>query len=181
MDLYVLNKNFRTVALIDSYESFNWTDRYNEAGDFELVLLMSSEFLDVIEADFYLYYSGSEHLMIIEGLEIKTDDEDGDRLIVTGRSLESILERRIIWDKIKFNIAGSFQHAIIQLVINAMGTSNNNIGEWTDTPAVTRRRVSNLVVNRVYTEPLASELKMDATEYWGENLYDIIVDRCCVL
>ena len=54
MDLYVLNTAFDTVAIIDDYESFNWTDRYNEAGDFELVLLVTTELITVIQENYYL-------------------------------------------------------------------------------------------------------------------------------
>lgn len=109
MDLYVLNTEFDTVAIIDDYESFNWTDRYNEAGDFELVLLVTTELLTVIQTDYYLYFQMSDHLMIIESLEIKTDDEKGNRFVVSGRSLESLLDRRVIWFKLKFNFAQSFR------------------------------------------------------------------------
>jgi len=180
MDLYVFNKSFRTVAVVDEYESFNWTDRYNEAGDFELILLTTSELLDVFQPDYYLYFNQSEHLMIIEGTEIKTDDEKGDRLVVTGRSLESILERRIIWNKTKFNIANDFQHAIVKMVINAMATPMSQyIGDWaqTDEPPAARRLISNLIVHRDW-DTKWSPIKMDAIEYWGENLYDIVSDLC---
>ena len=181
MDLYIFNKSFDTVAVIDEYESFNWTDRYNKAGDFELILLIDSELFGILKADYYMYFSQSEHLMIIEGVEIKIDEEKGDRLIVTGRSLESILERRIIWDKTKFNIAQNFQHGIVKLVINALSTPDANyIGvDWAtgETAAVDRRRLSNFVVHRDWSTKWAS-IKMDAIEYWGENLYDTVSDLC---
>lgn len=180
MDLYVFNKNFRTVAVVDEYESFNWTDRYNEAGDFELILLTTSDLLGVFQPDYYLYFNQSEHLMFIEGTEIKTDDEKGDRFIVTGRSLESMLQRRIIWNKTKFNIAHNFQHGIVKLVINAMATPMSQyIGDWaeTDTPPAANRLISNLIVHRDWDNKW-TPIKMDAIEYWGENLYDTVSDLC---
>lgn len=182
MDLYVFNKSFRTVAVVDEYESFNWTDRYNQAGDFELILLTTTELLSVFQSDYYLYFAQSEHLMIIEGIEIRTDDEKGDRLVITGRSLESLLERRIVWSRTKFNIAQNFQHSIVQLVINSMGTPlAAYIGQdWANeiSQASARRLVSNLIVHRTWDEPLANIIKMDAIEYWGENLYEIVSDLC---
>ncbi len=182
MDLYIFNKSFNTVAVIDEYESFNWTDRYNKAGDFELTLLINSELLSVLKSDYYVYFSQSEHLMIIEGVEIKIDEEKGDRLIVTGQSLESLLQRRIVWNKKKFNIAQNFQHSIVELVINAMSTPQAQyIGnDWAKqiTAAADRRKISNFIVHRTWDEPLANKIKMDAIEYWGENLYDIITELC---
>lgn len=182
MDLYIFNKSFDTVAVIDEYESFNWTDRYNKAGDFELTLLTTSELLSVLKSDYYVYFSQSEHLMIIEGVEIQVDEEKGNRLIVTGRSLESLLERRIVWTKKKFNLAMNFQRSIVELVINAMSTPQAQyIGsDWAKeiTAAADRRKISNMVVRRTWEEPLANKIKMDAIEYWGENLYDIITELC---
>jgi len=182
MDLYIFNKSFDTVAVIDEYESFNWTDRYNKAGDFELTLLITSELLSVLKSDYYVYFSQSEHLMIIEGVEIQVDEEKGNRLIVTGRSLESLLERRIVWTKKKFNLAMNFQRSIVELVINAMSTPQAQyIGsDWAKeiTAAADRRKISNMVVRRTWEEPLANRIKMDAIEYWGENLYDIVTELC---
>ena len=178
MELYVLNKSFNTVAVIDEYESVNWTDRYNEAGDFELTLLMSKSFLEIFVIDYYLYYSGSDHLMIIEGLEVKVDDEKGDRLIVTGRSLESILDRRIVWEKTRFTLANNFQNAIMRLVTEAFSPINTTWGNAT----AENRRLSNFRLVYTYDNdsggPLELRMKMDAIEYWGENLYDIITDLC---
>lgn len=175
MELYVLNKNFITVGVIDEYESFNWTDRYNEAGDFELVLLVTKELLNTIQSDYYLYFNKSEHLMIIEGLEIKTDSEKGDRLIVTGRSLESLLQRRILWFKIKFNLANGFQHAIDKMVNVSMA---DEVNIWGDEAAATNRRIPGFKVIREWNNATLDALRMDAIEYWGENLYDIVVDLC---
>lgn len=178
MELYVLNKSFNSVAVIDEYESINWTDRYNEAGDFELTLLMSKSLLDIFVIDYYLYYSGSDHLMIIEGLEVKVDDEKGDRLIVTGRSLESILDRRIVWEKTRFTLANNFQNAIMRLVTEAFSPINTTWGNAT----AENRRLSNFRLVYTYDNdsggPLERDMKMDAIEYWGENLYDIITDLC---
>lgn len=184
MDLYVLNTTFDTVAIIDDYESFNWTDRYNEAGDFELVLLVKTELLTVIQANYYLYFQMSDHLMIIESLEIKTDDEKGNRLVVSGRSLESLLDRRVIWTRIRFTFAESFQNAIIKMVNSSMSPFDcgDSSTIWGEKAAANRQiKKPDFVVKRAEPwnkEPLANQLKMDSIEYWGENLYDIVVDLC---
>lgn len=184
MDLYVLNTTFDTVAIIDDYESFNWTDRYNEAGDFELVLLVKTELLTVIQANYYLYFQMSDHLMIIESLEIKTDDEKGNRLVVSGRSLESLLDRRVIWTRIRFTFAESFQNAIIKMVNSSMSPFDcgDSTTIWGKKAAANRQiKNPNFIVKRAEPwdkEPLANQLKMDSIEYWGENLYDIVVDLC---
>ena len=97
MDLYVLNTNFEKVAIIDSYESLVWTDRFREPGDFELYCFPEAKLLADCQVDYYLENTESEHLMFIETRKITTDVDDGDRFVLTGESLESILRRRVIW------------------------------------------------------------------------------------
>ena len=45
MEIYVLNTNFESVAVVDEFESLIWTDRYDEAGDFELYMSMDKRLL----------------------------------------------------------------------------------------------------------------------------------------
>ncbi len=49
-------KAFETTYLIDSYISAIWTDRYNEAGDFELYLAASKELRDQLKKGYYLWF-----------------------------------------------------------------------------------------------------------------------------
>ena len=103
MELLVLNTDFESIAVIDTYESMIWTDRYNSYGDFEIFFAMDTQLLQYLKEDYYLWLKDSEHCMIIEDIKINADTEEGNHLIVTGRSLESILERRIIWGQRIFN------------------------------------------------------------------------------
>ena len=113
MELLVLNTDFESIAVIDTYESMIWTDRYNSYGDFEIFFAMDTQLLQYLKEDYYLWLKDSEHCMIIEDIKINADTEEGNHLIVTGRSLESILERRIIWGQRIFN--GNLQNGIIYL------------------------------------------------------------------
>lgn len=115
MELLVLNTDFESVAVIDTYESMIWTDRYNAYGDFEIFFAMDTQLLQYLKEDYYLWLKDSEHCMIIEDIKINADTEEGNHLIITGRSLESILERRIIWGQRIFN--GNLQNGI-QTMLN---------------------------------------------------------------
>lgn len=103
MNIYLLDRDFSPIRVIDDYESFIWTDRYLEPGDFELYILINKSIPSDIEIGRYLYFTESEHTMIIEKIKIEADIEDSNKLIVTGRSLESILDRRIVWEKTVFD------------------------------------------------------------------------------
>ena len=97
LEIVVLNADFVPIHIIDNYESLIWTVRYGKAGDFELYTEMSSELFSVLaEGTVYFRLEESDRLMIPESWEITTSLEEGDKLVVRGRSLESTLERRIV-------------------------------------------------------------------------------------
>ena len=163
MDLLILDTDLEAIAVIDTYTSLIWTDRYYKAGDFELCLPASKEIFDVIKQDYYLYNKNSEHVMIIEQLTIETDTEDGNKLTVTGRSLESILDRRIVWG-LK-NLSGSFQNGIETL-----------LNECIISPSKPTRQISNFIFE-ASEDPAITDLTLEA-QYTGDNLYDIISEAC---
>lgn len=167
MELHVLNELFDTVEIIDVFESFNWTDRYNEAGDFELIVIASKEMISTIRTDYYLYFQQSEHLMIIEDIEILTDLEEGNRIKVTGRSLESILDRRVILNKTTFKPNNLFKSAVSKILNDSMGA---NAPAW--------RKISNFVVSSSSGAALNSMQLEVGAQYLGENVYDTVVELC---
>lgn len=163
MELLILDKNFNSSETLDIFESLIWTDRYFECGDFELYVPASEKLLNILPPGYYVYLRESEHLMIVEDREITTDAEEGAHLKITGRSLESILERRIIWNQT--TLSGSLQDGIKKLL-------DENI----ISPVDESRKISNFVFEASTDERITS-LTIDA-QYFGENLYDTIVDIC---
>ena len=163
MELLVLNTDYESIAVIDTYESFIWTDRYNSYGDFEIVFAMDESFLRYLKEDNYFWLKDSEHTMIIEDIRIDADTEDGNRLIVTGRSLESILERRIIWGQKVFT--GNLQTAI-QTMLN----------ECIISPSIEDRKISNFRFAES-ADPKVTSLTID-NQYTGDDLYTVIKGLC---
>ena len=97
MDLYILDTTGNPVAVIDSYKSLIWTKRYYTCGDFELCLSANTDLLNYLKIDNLIIRDNDDTVMIIKKIEIITDVENGDFFIISGRSLESLLSRRIIW------------------------------------------------------------------------------------
>ena len=125
MDIYVLNKQFEPVYVVDSFISFIWTDRYSDYGDFEIDLIATPEQFEIFKIGYYLQIKESSHLMIIESIQITADAEDGDKLQITGRSLESILSRRVVWGQITFGARKTVQEVIERLLTDAFMTPGN--------------------------------------------------------
>lgn len=95
MDVYVIDSSYNVIAVIDTFKSLIWTTRYYACGDFELYIPADKSLLKYLQPDYFLKRDDDDSVMIIEKLEIQTDAENGSYYIVSGRSLESILYRRI--------------------------------------------------------------------------------------
>ena len=164
MDLLVLNTDLDAISVVDTYESFIWTDRYRQPGDFELYMSMMLSVLQYIRQDYYIWNRDSEHVMIIEKIRIDSDVEDGNHITVTGRSLESILDRRIVWGQQV--IRGNLQNGV-KTLLNSCIIS----------PSDSNRKISNFIFKES-TDPAITSLTIDA-QYTGDNLLTVI-EKICV-
>lgn len=160
-NIYVLNKNFETVGIIDFASSVIWTTRYYEAGDFEIYTRMCDKALNLLQEGYYLTRTDSDMVGIIENIKITTDVENGDWLTVTGRDAKSILSRRIIWTQT--NLSGNAANGIITLL-------NNNIIH-----ASGNRVISNFTANTPSTSIFTDTIEK---QYTGDNLYDTVLAIC---
>lgn len=163
MDLIILDKNFRKVDVLDEYESLIWTDRYHQYGDFEVYASASKDLIDKMKMDYYLQSQESEHLMIIEDTILETNVELGSHFTVTGRSLESIIDRRIVWNQTVLD--GYLQGQVKKML------ENNVIN-----PVDPKRKISNFIFEET-TDPVITSLKLTA-QYTGDNLYEVISKIC---
>ena len=160
MELYVLNGGLQEIAVIDSYSSLIWTKRYYTYGDFELYLPASKELMQILRQDYYITREDDETVMIIEKIEIKTDIENGDFLTVSGRSIESILARRIIRNQTNISVSNPV------LGINRMITENAITCEDV-------RKLPGLSVAAALEIPQAY-----SAQFTGTNLLDAVTRIC---
>lgn len=164
MNIFVMNDNFETISIIDSYESVIWTDRYIGYGDFEIYAPFSFDLLNKVKQDYYLTVLDSEHMMIIESVEILSDTDKGNRLKITGKSLESILSRRIMWRTTRYT--GSLQNSIQSILTSTIIN-----------PTIADRKIDNFIFEASDDERITS-LTIDEEFTDDQNVYDIIVDLC---
>lgn len=163
MDLVLLDKQFRNVLPLDDYKSLIWTDRYNQYGDFEIYLSSNKKNIENLQNEYYLWSSESEHLMILEDRKIESDVEMGKYLTITGRSLESILDRRIIWEQTILNgyLEGQIKKLLEKNIIN---------------PSDPNRKIPNFIFQESgdsYIQGLQIE-----GQYTGDSLYDAVKTIC---
>ena len=95
MEVYILDSLLRREKVIDRFESLIWTERFAEAGDFELVIRSTNESRQDFVSGKWLALSESLRVMAVETVENATDDEGKALLTVKGRSIEHILMNRV--------------------------------------------------------------------------------------
>lgn len=170
----MLNTSLEAIKIIDEFDSFIWTDRYSAYGDFELCLAPTEGNLTYVDhntneiksiEECYLISNESDHVMIIEDIQIDSDVENGSQLYLSGRSLESILNRRIIWKQTV--ISENLQKAIKKLL-------NENIID----PSDSKRKVDNLIFEESSDEAITSLEISGTAQFTGDNLYDVITSLC---
>lgn len=97
MEFRVLDENFNQVHILDNFKSAIWTDRFFEAGDFSIKLSMTPTNLFEIHIGRYVWNSMSNRIMMIEKIVIESSSDDGSVMTISGRSLEYLMTRRIVW------------------------------------------------------------------------------------
>lgn len=164
-EIRVLNKDLEFDGIIDIYESFIWNERYNECGDFEIYTQMDPQILEIVQIGDYLEIEESEYAMIVESVVLEHDYEQGNHITIKGRSLESILDRRIIWSHCVFSNIGL--GSLIKTLLY------NSIIEPTDT----ERKINNFIFHEPIDESIEN-IKLESVQFYGENLYDVVSALC---
>ena len=96
--VYVLDRDLNTVGIIDSFKSLIWANRYSDLGDCEVYVRATTENLVVLQENYYLFKPGSEMVCQIKKIELDTDAENGNYLIVTGYDVKRFLNQRVVWE-----------------------------------------------------------------------------------
>lgn len=117
-EIYVLDQDLELTYVIDSYKSLIWSSRYVELGDCELYLPASPELLSVLSIGHYLMRTNDPMICRIRKIELETDAENGDYLIVTGKDAKDLCDQRIIWDTMTCD--GNLETFIRSIVTSTM-------------------------------------------------------------
>lgn len=105
-------------AICDSFSSLLWDVEYYSCGAFEVYIAASPQNIEIFQTGRIVGRDDDkEHFGLIESVEIQTDAEDGDYLIVRGRFLMCLLERRIIYPTVNFTKETSYSDIIKSVVL----------------------------------------------------------------
>lgn len=165
-DIRVLDKNFELIGVIDTFQSFIWTERYNECGDFELYIpSWDQNVLSIISKEDYIEINDSDYIMVVETIQMEWDYELGNHILIKGRSLESILGRRIVWSHSVYENIGL--GSLIKTLIN-----DNIIN-----PSDPNRQIPNFVFHEPIPQSI-EDIQINSIQLYGEYLDSVIESLC---
>lgn len=114
VDIYVLNRDLEQIGLIDNYTSLIWATRYLDEGDCELYVEATTQTLELLRKNYFLARHDDDMVCRIETVELITDVENGNYLIVKGYDVKKLLSQRIVWNQTA--IDGNVEMYIRQIV-----------------------------------------------------------------
>jgi hypothetical protein len=161
MELEIRDTTYSIIAIIDNATSILWTKKYNDVGEFEFVVPAAIiEYIKALQVNYYVTRPDENQVGIIERINRKADFENGDYYIINGRFIESILDRRIVWEQTIFS--GTVENAIRKFI------NDNAIN-----PEIPERKLPNLILESVHgwAEPLTIQRT-------GTGLSDLTSDLC---
>lgn len=159
------------VKLVDIYTSFIWISRYFEPGQFEIELPADKELFSLLVSnEIIVTREDRETVMYVEKIKLITSTEDGDKLYISGRSAECLLERRII------NTRMNFDDTVPEVLVNylvqrqfcspAAATSDSSESKMRKFPGLEIRPNNEYSSGRI------------TAGYFGENVLDTVVSVC---
>lgn len=120
MDIRIFNSEFVAVGTLDSFNSLNYTQKYNKKGTFTIKAQLTPETKELLKVDNIIYFEGKAGF--IESVQYSIDNAE--TIVATGASLNYYLNRRIIWNTIDFN--GTVEDFIRKVVNENTITTETN-------------------------------------------------------
>lgn len=100
LEWYTLDENLRRDTVIEGFESFIWTERYSDVGDFQIVIKSTYATRTLLTTGKWLAMKGSKRVMIIDTVVDETAEDGTRNLTVTGKSLENLFADRVAFSAV---------------------------------------------------------------------------------
>jgi hypothetical protein len=97
MDFLLLDKtSFYPTILFEDYRSLIWTERFNTHGEFQLTSSNIQKTLDTFPLGSLVSLRDTTEVMMVETHSIEPNSDGTPEITITGRSLSSFLENRVL-------------------------------------------------------------------------------------
>ena len=131
--LEVRDKTRKLIGVIDTAKSIIWQTDYYGAGAFEIYIGFTEQAKNLLQIGYYLTRRDEKNAAIIESVESTDSARDGLTILVKGRMLKSILDRRIVYNFLTpyklspIRISGNVAVAVTGVVKNHAGVNATNL------------------------------------------------------
>lgn len=117
MEIRVYDTNFELQRIIENHVSLLWRRCYNEVGQFSLTCPATNANIEALQLGRIVWFEGKVEAGIIES---RTMDQNrtANTLVVSGRFLESLMDRRLI--RPTLNYSGTVEGAMRQILEDAV-------------------------------------------------------------
>lgn len=162
MEIYILNRDFQMIGMIDNAESIIWHKKYNDIGEAEIYTPCSETLIELLQKGNYLYRYDDDMFCRIDDFKIQTTVENGNYIVATAHDICSILSGRITRWQVTFS--GRVAEYLYKLV-------NEN--------AIAPEQVNRTISNLEFDNSNFSELKAttDSTTV-ADDLLNLIITTC---
>lgn len=181
MTVYILNQNLLVAGIAEEYKSLIWNNRYWSDGDFELALPASVENISMCQKGFYVIRTDDDMVGVIEKIEVDTAYDGENLLIVSGRSITSMFDRRVFLGARLSSPSTTIENYLLNQVrlccINPTGWSE--AGAPTIEDLSENRKMKNGDGTQLLIETVAYNLpKKSSANKWFPNLGETIKELC---
>lgn len=133
MNINLLNRSYKKIAVIDTYISLMWCKRYYDIGAIDLQIEATTENLKLFKRNYFITRDDDDAIYRITNISLDTESNHDNSLIIGATECKDILNQRIIWNQTIFS--GTAENYIRQII-------NENI----ISPVITNRVISNLAM-----------------------------------
>lgn len=116
MEIRVYSQDLKLIGVSENQLSCTWTRKYNEVGKFEIHLPITSDNVALYQRNNIVWLYGAYEAGVIEAIKYNQTNKVN-KMVVTGRFLESYLDRRVIQSV--FNFSGKTEVAMRQIMSDA--------------------------------------------------------------
>lgn len=107
--MYLTSTSFeiKPIAVIDNAESVIWVRRYDTPGNFELYISASADIFQLIKSNMgYLLVTREDRqdVMYVEYVKLTESAENGDHILLKGRTIDCVMGKRVIGYPTTFTI-----------------------------------------------------------------------------
>ena len=129
-------QRFVKIGIIDNATSVIWVKRFNDVGEFEIYVKATPELFNMLgtldsdqyamQDEIFITRDESNVMMYVENVKLNTNDETGDYLTISGRSLECVMDWRVVSRRV-YTSAETTAESIIRDVVNGFLIQRGNV------------------------------------------------------